>query len=221
MPEAEIYRRSREAVSSLFGGLDDESLALTVPETPAWRVRDVLGHLVGGLEDHLSGNDEGAPGPEWTAAHVARLSDRSVTELLARWSELGPRIEERIDGEPRAWTFVVHDVWCHEHDVRSTVGAPRRDDDEALRFSAGAVWALRRRCEGAGLPVPEVVAGDEVVLGGSGGPTVRFPDLHEVGRALFGRRSESQVRGYDWSGDPTPYVPLISFFDLPSSDLHG
>lgn len=222
VPESDIYRRSREATSALYESLGAERLGVVVAETPAWTVRDVLGHLVGGAEDHLTGNDEGAPGPEWTAAHVARFSDRPVDELLGLWSEIGPRLETRIADDPRAWTFVVHDVWTHEHDIRSAVGSTRRSDDvEALEFAAGAVWAFERKCMKADLRVPTVVAGDHVPLVGSGRPVVRFADLHELGRTLFGRRSEAQVRALDWSGDPDPYVPLISFFPFPADDLHG
>jgi uncharacterized protein (TIGR03083 family) len=219
--EVDIYRRSREALSELFGDLHEASLARTVPETPAWTVRDVLGHLVGGAEDHVEGSDEGAPGPAWTAAHVARLSGEAVASLVDRWARVGAVIESAIAADPRAMTFTVHDVLCHEQDVRSALSMPRRADEEALVFQAGATWAVRRRCERDGLAVPEFVVGDDVVLEGSGGPMVRFPDRYEVGRALFGRRSEAQVRAYDWSTDPGPYVPLISFFPFPETDLHG
>ena len=33
----------------------------------------------------------------------------------------------------------------------------------------------------------------------------------ELMRALTGRRSRDQIRAYDWSGDPEPYVPAFQF----------
>lgn len=215
-----VYRRSRLAVADLVLGLDDDGLATPVPATPAWTVRDLLGHLVGGCEDHVAGADEGAPGDAWTAAHVARLAPLSVGEVLDRWQLVGPTMEAWIDEDARRWTFSVHDCWVHEHDLRAALGVPRRDDEEAVRYSASAVWAFRNRCREAGLPVPTFLVGDEVVLAGDG-PTVGFPDLHEVGRVLFGRRSERQVRALEWSTDPAPWLPRLSFFPFPVEDLRG
>lgn len=215
-----IYRRSRQAVVDLVGNLDEAGLATPVPATPAWTVRDVLGHLVGGCEDHVSGSDEGAPGDAWTAAHVARLAPLPVHEVLDRWEAVGPTMEAWIDGDDRRWTFSVHDCWVHEHDLRAALEVPRRDDEAAARYSASAVWAVRNRCREAGLPVPAFVVDDEVVLAGDG-PTIRFGDLHDVGRVLFGRRSERQVRALDWSEDPGPWLPLLSFFPYPTEDLTG
>lgn len=93
-------------------------------------------------------------------------------------------------------------------------------DDDGLATPASAVWAVRNRCREAGLPVPTFLVGDEVVLAGDG-PTVGFPDLHEVGRVSFGRRSERQVRALDWSTEPDPWLPPLSFFAYPTEDLAG
>lgn len=221
MSEADIYRRSREALTELYSTLTDAQLAVRVSETPAWTVKEVLCHVVGGAEDHVRGDNADAPSEAWTARHVARLSTEPVAAVLAIWDEIGPALEAFIAEDPRKWTFSPHDVWCHEHDVRAALGLPRRDDPEAIRFSASAVWFVRSRCTKAGLPVPEYVVGDEVVLEGTGGPTVRFPDLHEVGRVVFGRRSEAQIRALDWSADPEPYLPHLSYFEFQPSDAHG
>jgi len=37
-------------------------------------------------------------------------------------------------------------------------------------------------------------------------------DSFEITRALFGRRSLDQIAAFDWSADPTPYLPHFSFF---------
>ncbi|MDQ1445296.1 MAG: hypothetical protein QOI20_1760 [Acidimicrobiaceae bacterium] len=43
----------------------------------------------------------------------------------------------------------------------------------------------------------------------------------ELMRALTGRRSAAQIRAYDWSVDPEPYVPAFQFgpFTTPANDL--
>ena len=82
MSEADVYRRSRESLTELFPTLTDEQLRRTVSETPDWTVREVLGHLVGGAEDHVAGDNEDAPSAAWTARHVARLADLGADEPL-------------------------------------------------------------------------------------------------------------------------------------------
>lgn len=220
MTAGAIYRRSREAVSEIARSASPVDLETTVPETPAWTVREVVGHLVGGAEDHLAGEDGDAPSEAWTARHVARLAPLPVEEVVARWEAVGPRLEGWIDAEPHRWTFSVIDAWVHEHDVRSVLGLERRDDPEAAAFAVGTVWAVERRCERDGLPTPSFVVDGAVVLGGEG-PTVTFPDLHEVGRVLFGRRSEAQVRSLGWSEAPDRWLPHLSFFPYQPVDAFG
>lgn len=43
--------------------------------------------------------------------------------------------------------------------------------------------------------------------------TVRT-DPFELLRAYAGRRSPDQIRAWEWSGDPEPYLPLLSPFGL-------
>ena len=45
---------------------------------------------------------------------------------------------------------------------------------------------------------------------GEPGATLEAP-LFELFRALSGRRSADQIRGYDWSGDREPYIPAFEY----------
>ena len=78
-------------------GLSPDELEATVPATPAWRVRDVVAHLSGNLDDILAGNLDGVATDPWTAVQVDKRSDRSVEEILAEWSENGPKVEAVIN----------------------------------------------------------------------------------------------------------------------------
>jgi predicted ATP-grasp superfamily ATP-dependent carboligase len=55
---------------------------------------------------------------------------------------------------------------------------------------------------------------------GSGPPAVTVTaDRYELFRAITGRRSASAIRAYDWSGDPTPYLPIIAPYPLPADQV--
>src|SRR5689334_6859768 len=91
---ATLYRDARRRIIAVARELSSAELATQVPACPRWTVRDLLGHLAGGTADVVSNNLAGAPGDEWTEAHVAARAGREVPELLAEWEELGPRWEE-------------------------------------------------------------------------------------------------------------------------------
>jgi hypothetical protein len=39
-------------------------------------------------------------------------------------------------------------------------------------------------------------------------------DRTELFRAITGRRSAPEIRGYEWYGDPAPYLPIIAPYPL-------
>ena len=77
----ENYRRSRGRLTALLEGADDAAWETPVPACPGWRVRDVLAHLVGVVEDALAGVISGPPTPvQIRLAVVARVrSSRTVS----------------------------------------------------------------------------------------------------------------------------------------------
>lgn len=170
------YRAARERIMALVttDGVDPE---MVVPATPEWSVHDVVAHLAGIARDAATGNMEGAPGDAWTAAQVERSRGVSIADLVAQWELDAPLIEgffsEAGEGLARAGVIDIH---THEADLLGALGRPVVLPDEFLQW-AGA--ALREELR----VVPPV------------------SDL-ELVRARLGRRTETEVRAYDWPADP-------------------
>src|SRR5262245_52037687 len=68
---ATLYRESRGRITGVAGGLDGAALGAVVPACPQWTVWHLLAHLTGVAADVVNGNLAGAPGPQWSAAHIA------------------------------------------------------------------------------------------------------------------------------------------------------
>ena len=60
------------------------SLNELTPLCPEWRIRDVVGHLVGISQDIAAGNFPGDL-DEWAAAQVERNHDADLATLLEEW----------------------------------------------------------------------------------------------------------------------------------------
>lgn len=196
-----MYRSARERITALVG---DDVADLPVPATPGWTVHDVVAHVSGVCDDAIAGNMEGAPGEAWTAAQVARGRGRSVSEMLARWSETGPFVEAFLsspDGASRS--AAVIDVHTHECDLLTALGRPIAVPDDVLiwvgeQFRTGFAAAVAD----AGLPPV----------------TVEASDL-ELFRSRLGRRTHAEVRALGWSADPEPYLPLWFVFGTAERSL--
>ncbi|MBI4884264.1 MAG: maleylpyruvate isomerase family mycothiol-dependent enzyme [Actinobacteria bacterium] len=190
-----MYRHARERVAALVNG--DIDVDRLVPATPEWRVRDVVAHLSGIADDVANGNMAGAPGDEWTAAQVARGRGRAVAELIADWTKYSPTLEGILSGPAGdVAANAVVDAYAHEADVRHALGLPLDTDREFLAWAAGRLRDLfAASVLEAGLPPVALALTDA-----------------EWFRARLGRRSESQVRAYDWPVDPTPYLDTFFIF---------
>ena len=209
----EIYRSNREGLTALVVGLDDQTLATTVPATPLWTVKDVFAHVTGVACDYTTGRLEDAPSETWTQRQVEERRDRSVVEIAAEWSDLGPTIEAMLHASGRAMSSMVMDLVMHHCDVMGALGIRPPHDDEGLRLCLRASNAIGPRLDEAGLPALRLeTEGFDRVLGtGDKGMTVSG-DSFAITRALFGRRSLDQIAAFEWTGDPTPYLPHFSFF---------
>lgn len=208
-----IYRSHREALTALVLGLDDQTLASKVPATPLWEVKDAFAHVTGVASDFTKGRLDGATTDPWTQRQVAERSDRTVSEVAAEWSDLGPIIEAMLQASGRAMSAMVMDVVMHHYDVMGAAGIRPANNDEGLRLCLRASNAIAPRLDAADLPALRIqTEGFDRVLGtGPEGVAVRG-DAFEITRSLFGRRSLDQIAAFDWSGDPTPYLPHFSFF---------
>jgi uncharacterized protein (TIGR03083 family) len=209
---ADRYADARARVVTLLADLPDEQIATNVPGTPKWNVRELASHLVGSPTDMLAGNLDGAGGEAWTQAQVDARRGRSIADLLEEWE----RAMSGLDGAIRGGSVpapVAFDVITHEQDLRGAIGAPQTPDPLAVRFvTAGFTSRVDHVVAAAGLPPVEFrdPAGNWC-LGTPGGVSVEVSEF-ECFRALTGRRSGRQVSALVWSGDPAPYLDLLSPF---------
>jgi uncharacterized protein (TIGR03083 family) len=167
----EVYRTNVDAVTALAEGLAPEQLATLVPATPQWTVRDVVAHLAGSPADALSGRMDGAPGPGWTARHVAERSDRSVEDLTAELRGSVNAVTATLEGNDRpalVWNAAVHHADLHEALAK---GAPPE-----------AMWQ----------PVVDAMSPS---LGEHAPAFAGVPD-YELFRMFFSRRSRSQTAAW-------------------------
>jgi hypothetical protein len=104
-------------------------------------------------------------------------------------------------------------VITHEQDLRGALGAEQTPDPLAVRFVTDGFGArVGRVVERAGLAPLEIrdpSCGWRV--GEPGGVCAQASEF-EWFRALTGRRSGRQVSAFDWTGDPTTYLDLLSPF---------
>ena len=69
------YRDARLRITALLEPVNDSAWDTPVDACTGWRVRDVLAHLVGVIEDAAAGRLGGPPDPVQTAAEVDRHRD--------------------------------------------------------------------------------------------------------------------------------------------------
>ena len=142
-----------------------------MPGSPAWTAYDVLAHLAGGPADSISGRTEGAPGPEWTERHVSERRGRTVAELTAEMQSNQDAVAASTVDNPRP--AIVWDIAVHHADLHEALG---------LGILPDRMWQ----------PVLGAVA--PMMFATSGVPDEVEP--YELFRALFSRRSRSQMQAW-------------------------
>jgi len=218
---AVVYRAARADLVAVAATLGADELARVVPATPAWTVKDVYAHVTGVAADTVAGNRQGAPGEEWTAAQVEARHTMSLTEILAEWDVVGAALEELLTREGGRWRAAVIDAWTHGQDVRNAVGRPGNRDGEGLRLAAGAARVAGPRLSGTGLGALRIVAEPFEFTVGDGEPAVTVDvDAYELARAALGRRSHEQMAAWNWTADPTPYLPHLTVFPARETPLY-
>jgi uncharacterized protein (TIGR03083 family) len=208
-----IYRSNRERFTALVVGLNDHTLASVVPATPLWTVKDAFAHVTGVASDFTTGRLDDATSEPWTQRQVEERSGQTVADIAAEWSELGPTIEAMLEASGRAMSAMVMDVVMHHCDVMGALGMRFPHDGEGLRLCLRASNAIAPRLDAADLRALRLqTEGFDRVFGTrQEGITVRG-DSFEITRALFGRRSLSQIAAFEWSADPALYLPHFSYF---------
>jgi uncharacterized protein (TIGR03083 family) len=221
---ARHYQSAHERLTEFARGLSAEQAATAVPGTPEWTVHDVLAHLAAIPTDALAGRLTGIPNDDETARQVAERKDRDVAELLGEWA---PNVPAMCEGAQVGLVppNLAVDALTHEQDIRGALGAAPAMTAEELRFCVnlyafGCGYGLKQ----AGIPPLSIAATDTdfAFTAGIGEPVaaVRASEF-ELFRALSGRRSRGQVAGYEWDGDPTPYLDRFNIFGaLPETDVY-
>lgn len=195
-----LYRDNLDALSALAGDLDEDDIQLTVPASPAWTIHDVLAHLAGGACDVATGRMDGAPLPEWTARHVSERIGFSPTDLIAELESHADTILARLeDATTPAFAF---DLAVHHADLHEALG--RHSPPEHLWVPV--LHAIAPRMLGE---LPITVYADNAAFG-AGGPEVQAVP-YELFRALFSRRSRSQLAAWDWPLDAAQLDSLAIF----------
>lgn len=188
-------------VSDLVGcarSLSEAELAAPVPATPEWTGHQVLAHLAGVAADLVHGRMDGAPGPQWTARHVAERASSARVDLLAELERHAPAVAELMADSARpavVWDLAVHHADLHE---ALDLGRPDPAHWEAVARAVG-VWRLTELASAPGVGGVRVRWSDGTVT--AYGPQDEVGaelDSWEVFRTVFSRRSRRQVAA--WAG---------------------
>ena len=233
---AGVYDETRQRISAVVSSLDDAALAGAAPATPGWTVRDVVAHLTGDLAALLASDlptsfftSFGDPAEvtklnAWTERMVVERRTRPIGEVLDEWATLTPKAWSLLasgQADPLGFAdrVLTTDVAVHEQDIYGALDVARERDCAALRIATATyVGVLGVRLDGLG-PVQFVTAEKSYQAGdGEPGATARV-DRFELFRALSGRRSPDQIRGWDWTGDPEPYLSLFYLYGPRSESL--
>ena len=213
---ADVYRETRERLCDyLVREIDEEWWQAAVPACPGWTVQDVLSHMVGIVADIQDGRMDGVGSDEWTAFQVDSRRDQPLTAVVDEWSRRAPAFEETVAAWPPAVAAqIVADSAMHELDIRNALGDRSTRDTDGISIALDYYGhKLADRITEAGAAALVIECDGQTRTLGEGGPgatlrTSRFEAL----RAMGGRRSAAQVAAYDWDGDATPYIALISSY---------
>lgn len=208
------YRDARQRVTELVARLDDDQLTAPVPATPEWTAREVLAHLVGGAADAASGRVDGAPGPEWTARHVAERRGTSREALLREWDAVGDIIETGLVGQRFTGPNIAADLICHEADLREAFGLGRVDRTHWHDpFLEVMMRLLNQRLRHTATVLVHDESGRQWQCGSSELAASVRVDGYELLRAMFSRRSRRQISAWNWTTTPSPaLVDAFGFF---------
>jgi uncharacterized protein (TIGR03083 family) len=209
-----------------------------VQSCPGWTVHDVLAHHVGVVVGVAAG-DLGEFGElstgifeQWRDRNIQRLRDaltaRQVQErrlhdmsaLVVEWRNATAEILPLLRGEtpvpatlpPFVGFILVNDLVVHETDIRAALGLPRATTSTALSLALTAYsFSLENRIRTLGLPALVLVYDGKRRRLGEGAEVVTLTaDRHELVRVLAGRRTRAQILELEWTGDPNPYLDVLS-----------
>jgi len=196
---AALYAGTRTRLTNAARALTPDQLNQQVPACPDWTVHNLLSHLTGATAHFLDSNLDGAPGPPWTAVQVDKRRNLSTEAVLDEWSSTGPTLEKLILSGATSHPFICNpyvDSGTHEADVHGATGIGRPPRGIWL---AGVDWMLP---DPTPIPLGTLVIStpDGIYQLGSTDPFTEVEtETYELFRALFGRRSATQIQSWNWS----------------------
>lgn len=223
VPNGEVCRGIREDLTAILradpAGLQD----LPVPACPAWRVRDVIAHFAGVVDDVLHGNLHGVATDAWTAAQVDARRGMSLAAILDEWEAAAPRFEAAVSAlgaelDARA----LLDAWTHQQDLRAALGLDPADDPVGLHHTAITLARSTQAAMSAGRLPPFRIVLDGVPCSDLPADAALHTAAFEWARAILGRRSRAQALAWAWEGiDPEEVVDRLVVFRWADRDGRG
>lgn len=205
---------SRDRVIATVRNESEASLNAIAPLCPEWRVRDVVGHVVGISQDIAAGNFPGDL-DEWAAVQVARNYDADLEELLSQWPTLG--LENVVSPD---LAIVLYDQVTHECDIMHALNRPATVDQTTLELLVD--FTLGRFAASENDLAVTLRFGNVSKQRGSGSRQLELDtDYFTWFRASTGRRSRAQIDAMAWRGDRSGIDVLFTGIFRPAQfDVH-
>ena len=146
------YRSIYDRLVDLATDLTAENIATTVIPTPDWSVKDTYSHLVGAIDDMITGTLDGYGTDAWTAVHVESRATHSLEEVCQEWSQRVSVFEALLESTGQKHVGLVAGSWTHEQDIRGSLGLKGVGDTGGMHATLELLDRLGPHIDKAGLP---------------------------------------------------------------------
>jgi uncharacterized protein (TIGR03083 family) len=223
---ASAYRSGRMRITDMVASFNPEQQAAIVPTCPDWTVTQLCAHLAGVASALVHRNNPAGDLQAWIDGHIYERADRSATELMAEWNEVGEQFEAIIVKRPQSFAGLLYDVIAHEHDMALAAGVIGERTGLGVEASlALALPLLEHDLAAHGLGAVAVDLDDGRWQAGEGTPglIVTLPSHFAAIRLLGSRRSRSQLLAAPWSGPDVDrigdYLVALDHLGFPADDV--
>jgi hypothetical protein len=193
----------RSRIVELLLDQSESCADVRVPTLEDMTVRDVLIHLV-----------------DSTSGLVPTLGPSTTTDLVNSWSRAVDGVCAASMPDDVVSRLIADAVMC-EHDLRTALDVPGARDDVSVKVALDELAGrFSDRVVAAGLPPLRVTVEQWGTIAGDGPASACVvADRFEFVRAMAGRRSAAEICRWNWSGDPKPYLAVISESGLPVDEV--
>ena len=216
------YEALRQQLVATVRDAHPDDRRRSVPATPAWSVRDVLGHVTGITEDLNALRFDATDPEEWTRRQVERHRDEPLESTIAAWDREAPTFERGLrDLGYGIGSHFVADLLVHLIDVQAALDLPIDHDHPAVWIALDFYLdALAEELEDAHVGALAVETDTELRVVGPGDVAASVTaEPFELLRACAGRRTADAVAAYQWSGDVDAFVGRISRYETPTTGV--